>query len=219
MIRATQRAGRDYLLLGVVRGLPSEVAPVLEAIDAFRPDAIGVGVPPAELDGLNEHFVGTPTEPLVPLAAMEAAEIRGLVRYGEVHLPNPAFIGVLGWAKAHGVPVTALDPDDGEYVDLFTGHIGYLELVRRTLRERRLAKRPPTSPTPDEFVLEWDRTRSPGAGSARFAEAREAALVDGLRRLAPKAGRVGAVVDRERFDRVAARLRVADGGAPARVPA
>ncbi|MGI0131723.1 MAG: hypothetical protein ACREDK_01295 [Thermoplasmata archaeon] len=206
MIRALLHARRDILLLGVVRGLPDEVAPAIAEVERFRPDTIGLGIAASELRGLEEYFVDTATEPIVPLASTEAAEVRGLVRFGDVHLPNPAFVEAVAWGRAHRVAVAALDQDDEEFVDTFTDHIGYFELVRRTLRERRLAKRPPTAETADEFVLAWDRTRSPGSGSARFSAAREAALANGLGKIAPPMSRIAALVDRERFEGVLARL-------------
>lgn len=218
MIHAVRRADRDYLVVGVVRGVPGEVDPALEALREFGPDAVGLGIARGELDGLEEHFVDTPTEPIVPLAAMEAAEVRGLVQFGEVVVPNPAFVRVLAWGRARGVPVEALDQDDEAFVETFTDHIGYFELVRRTLRERRLSKRPPRAASPDEFVLTWERTRSPGRGSGRFAAAREATLADGARRIAPSARRVAVLVDRERFEGVEGRLASAAGAPAARVP-
>jgi hypothetical protein len=208
VIHTSGRSDRDYLIVGVVRGIPSEVSPAIELLDRFAPDAIGLGLSPDELGGLTEHFVGTSTEPVVPLATTEAAEVLGLVRFGEVQVPNPAFVRVIEWAQQKGVPIEAVDTPDEGYVNMFTDHIGYVELVRRTLRERKLTKRPPQAATPDDYVLNWDRQRSPGDDSVRFAIAREASLVREVKGLAPGKGRVAVLVDRERFDRVVSILGV-----------
>jgi hypothetical protein len=196
----------DLLLLGPVRGVSTEVAPLLARLAAFAPDSIGLGISPDELAGLVEHFVDRPAEPLVSLTGTETAEVRGLGQYGEVRVPNPSLIGVLTWARPRGTPVTGLDPSDATYADLFSENISYFELVRRTLRERRLTRDPPAPPTPDEFAQRWHRTISVGRGSRKFDRARDAEFVEGARALRAGAVRVALVVDRERFDGVLAAL-------------
>ncbi|MCI4360583.1 MAG: hypothetical protein L3J91_02680 [Thermoplasmata archaeon] len=218
MIHSTVHAERDYLVVGVVRGRPVDVAPAVQLLDGFRPQAVGLGLSVEELTGLAEHFAGTLTEPIVPLAPTEAAEVKGLVRFGEVRVPNPAFVRMIEWGREHTVPVEALDIGDEGYVTMFTDHISYFELVRRTLRERKLSKRPPAAETADDYMVQFDRARSPGHGSARFAEARETALVSAARGLVPNSRRVAVLVDRERFERVAGMLSASAPVAATRVP-
>lgn len=213
MITTTVRRGGDLLVAGTVRGLWAEVAPLLAQLDAFAPKALAVGVSFDELTGLNDHFVGQPSEPLVPLSTNEAAEVRGLAAFGDVGVPNPATLAALDWARARGIPVEAVDPSDETYATMFTRHISYVELVRRTLRERRLAKKGYAASTADDFANGWHATKSPGSGSRRFDAARAAALGDATEGLVGRFARVALLVDRERFDAVVARL---DGGAAAR---
>jgi hypothetical protein len=196
----------DLLVLGPVRGLTSEAAKLLGELDAFRPAAIGVGLSPEELRSLSEYFVAHDAEPIVPLTANETSEVRGLVRFGEVRVPNPSIVETLRYAAERGIPVEPLDPSDETYAALFTEHIGYLELVRRTVRERRVARNPPAPATPDEFALAWDAEIAHGRGSRRFAGARDDELAAAARRLADARGRVAVVVDRERFESVRPRL-------------
>ncbi len=139
-------------------------------------------------------------EPVVPLTTAERSEVRGLVRFGEVSVPNPSFLEVLRWASAGGVPAEGLDPGEDETATLFAEHIGYLELVRRTVRERNVSRNPPAPNSPDEFALRWDHHVARGRGSRRFAGARDLYLVGSARRLAAIHSRVAVVVDRERFD-------------------
>jgi len=200
-------AGGGLVVIGAVRGHVADVAPLLERLEAIRPRSVGIGLSFDEMTGLVDHFVGRPFEPLVPLTAHETAELVGLVRYGEARVPHPAYVAALGWARERSIPVEALEPNDDQYADLFTRHISYLELVRRTLRERRLARRPPAGATADEYAVTWDRALGPGAGSRAFVAAREATVAAGARRLASRGGPVALVVDRERFDGVVAAIR------------
>jgi hypothetical protein len=206
------RAPADLLLVGAVRGLESESPLVLGAIEQFDPRAVGVGLSAEEAKGLRDYFVTSEAEPVVPLTSNEAGEVRGLVRFGIVRVPNPTFIDLFGWADLRNLPVEPLDPGEDVSADLFAENIGYLELVRRTVRERSVGRRPPTPSSADEFALAWDREVAGGRGSRAFARSRDAHLVEGVVRLGQSAGRVAVVVDRERFPSVLELLRAPPAG-------
>ncbi len=202
MISATVGPTPGALLLAPVRGLTSEVPRLLSALDEFAPAKVGVGLSRDELRSLHDYFVVPDAEPIVPLTGNETSEVRGLVRFGEVRVPNPSFVELLRWAWSRGIAVESLDPDDDRTASLFAEHIGYFELVRRTVRERRVARSPPAPSTADEYALEWDRSIAAGRGSREFAEARDQHLVDRFRALLAERVRLAVVVDRERFDSV-----------------
>jgi hypothetical protein len=213
---ATGIPGRpEILLIGAVRGYAPEVPDVLAALDRFGPEAIGVGLSEEELQGLVEYFAGADAEEVVPLTQLERQEVTGLTRYGEVRVPSPAYIGILEWAQARKIPVAPLDASDIGAADMFTRHIGYIELVRRTLREHRLGRAPPPADGPDEYALAWDRTLSSGRGSRAFLAERDTFLAASALELAATHERVGVVVDRERFALVA-RGMGADEAGPSR---
>ena len=202
MITARLGAGGGLFLVGSVRGLTSEVAPVLAALEGYAPAALGFGVSAEELRGLLEYFVVADGEPVVPLTTNELNEVRGLVRFGEVRVPNPVFVEALRWGQRRSVPAAALDPTEEGSAELFAEHIGYVELVRRTVRERRAGRDPPTPPTPDAFALEWERRVARGRGSRSLARARDGHLAHEARSLASRYPRVAVLIDRERFDGV-----------------
>jgi hypothetical protein len=206
VISSTVSVGGSLLLLGPVRGLVADAVAVRGALEAFGPEAIGAGVAPEELAGLVEYFGDVPAEPVVPLATTELSEVRGLTRFGEVQVPNPAFLAALAWGRAAGVPVSALDPGEEEAASLFTEHISYVELVRRTVREHRLGRSPPTPSSADEFALRWDGSIGGGRGSRRLAAARDGHLAAQARQLAEGRQRLAVVVDRERYASVHAQL-------------
>lgn len=204
MISERIRSVSEVLLLAPVRGLAAEVPPLLSALEAYGPEAVGAGLSADEMRALNEYFVVADAEPIVPLTTTETSEVRGLSRFGEVRVPNPTFVELLRWAGGRGTLVEALDPSDDRTATLFTEHIGYVELVRRTVRERAVSRKPPVASTPDEFALEWDRTVAGGRGSRNFARARDRQLVRGAQRMGAGRSRIAVVVDRERFDLVRA---------------
>jgi len=211
VISSSVDLGASTLLLGPVRGLLADAKAVGQALEGFRPEAVGAGVAPEELRGLVEYFVASPAEPVVPLAPAELSEVRGLCRFGEVRVPNPAFLAALDWGAAHSAPVLALDPSEEETAALFTQHIGYFELVRRTVREHRLGRSPPTSSSADAFALSWDGSVGGGRGSRRFTAARDDHFARGARRLGTEHRSLALVVDRERYESVRARLGAGPG--------
>jgi hypothetical protein len=194
--------GPGLLLLAPVRGLVSEVARLIVALEEYGPEVVGLGLSGEEMRGLVDYFVVADAEPIVPLSPMEASEVRGLCRFGEVRVPNPSFVEVLRWGRERSLPVEALDPDDERSASLFAEHIGYVELVRRTVREHRIARSPPTPSSADEFALHWDREVAGGRGSREFARARDRHLVRAVQRLGQGLTRTAVVVDRERFEDV-----------------
>jgi hypothetical protein len=202
VISARVPGGGEILLVAPVRGLVSEAPEALRLVRDLAPGAVGLGISPEELRGFVEYFVRSPAEPVVPLTTVERSEVRGLVRFGEVSVPNPSMLAVLRWSTAAEVYAEGLDPSEDEAATLFAEHIGYLELVRRTVRERSISRNPPAPDSPDEFALRWDHSVARGGGSRRFAGARDRHLVRSARRLAAAYGRVAVVVDRERFDGV-----------------
>lgn len=213
MISARLRAGAELVLLAPVRGLSSEVGPLLDALEQFGPDAVGLGLSSEELHGLVEYFLVADGEPVVSLTSTEFNEVRGLVRFGEVRVPNPSFVEALRWGQRRSVPVAALDPSEEDAATLFTEHIGYLELVRRTVRERGAGRDPPTPSTPDAFAVEWEHRIARGRGSRALARARDAHLAGELATLTAGRSRVAVVVDRERFDNVRAQIGAPPDGA------
>ena len=206
MITARIASDRELLLLGPVRGLADEARRVIESLESFSPGSLGFGLSPEEMQGLADYFVASEAEPIVPLSGPETSEVRGLVRFGEVRVPNPSFVEPLRWARARGVPVVSLDPSDERSASLFTEHIGYVELVRRTVAERRVARNPPAPSSADEFALTWDREVAGGRGSQAFARARDRHFARAAHRLAADRERAALVVDRERFASVRALL-------------
>ncbi|MGI0151467.1 MAG: hypothetical protein ACREC5_05990 [Thermoplasmata archaeon] len=208
----TEPAGRSGLvLLGVVRGLIREAALVDGALDELRPRIVAVALSAEEIAALEEHFVGRATEPFVPLLGTETVEIRELGRFGEVRVPHPGLLAALEWSRRHVVEVRAVDPGEEAYAELFAANVGYLELVGRTLRERRLLRSPPRTAGPEEFVVAWDRQLNRGRGSRALVREREAHVAGELTELLRGEGPVACVVDRERVEPLLRALRDGSG--------
>ncbi|MHB1866033.1 MAG: hypothetical protein ACYCPN_01355 [Thermoplasmata archaeon] len=194
--------GTPWILIGSVRGLVEDARQVVRRLHDRSVAWVGLGLAPEELDGLDRYFVRSGAEPVVPLTLIERSEVKGLTRFGEVRIPNPTFVESLAWCRSSGVPVAPLDPSEDRTAEIFTESIGYVELVRRTVRERSLSRRPPAPSSADEYALEWEARVTAGQGSRRYHEARDRHLIAELRRAAPADRSAAVVVDRERFERI-----------------
>ncbi|MCI4345348.1 MAG: hypothetical protein L3K07_01115 [Thermoplasmata archaeon] len=199
MIAARVRGPPELLLVGVVRGVVAEVAPMLDELRRYHPTRLAIAIGPEELASYTEQFVNASTEPVAPLLPTETAEVLALAKFGEVRVPHAPFIAALGWANDAGVPVAAADPDEEEYSNLFAERIGYWELVRRTVRERGAARSPPEAASPDEFALRWAGRVGRGRASRRFESARSERTVAAARAFALRGERVALLADRERI--------------------
>ncbi|HEV2317213.1 MAG TPA: hypothetical protein VGV89_06530 [Thermoplasmata archaeon] len=206
MIRARPDGVRGVEIVGVVRGIAREAVELSRVLEETSPEVVALALSTEEAQSLTEHFVQRPTEPFVPLLGSETVEIRELSRYGEVRVPHPAFLEALEWAKRRNRRIVPVDPSEERYAEMFAEEIGYFELVRRTLREKRLLRSPPKAPDADGFILDWDRILNRGGGSRRLQRRREAAVAEALRSLAPRARGISCVIDRERVPALLAAL-------------
>jgi hypothetical protein len=206
VITARVASDAELLLLAPVRGLAAEAPRVVEELTSFAPEAVGLGASAEEMQGLTDYFVLSEAEPVVPLSPNELHEVRGLTRFGEVRVPNPSFVAAIGWSLSRSVPLAALDPNEERSASLFAEHIGYVELVRRTVREHRAGRAPPTPSSADAFAVAWDGRVAGGRGSRRLAAARDRHLAEETRRLSVGRHRIAVLVDRERFDGIRAAL-------------
>lgn len=206
-------AAPGVTILGIVRGVDSERGEVVRYLAQASPNVVALGLSPTEVSSIRERFVDVETEPLVPLYPGEAREVVALARLADVSLPSPAYVGALEWAKSRSVAVEGIEPDDDRYSEMFTTNVGYFELVRRTVRERRLGRRPPEASTPEEFALAWDDaiTKRRRGGSGRLVAARESHAADRLTELRSTGRSVVAVVERERASGIATGLGIPDG--------
>lgn len=204
------RVGRAVVhVLGTAHGLVSEVGRVEEAFARLRPDAVGIGVAPAELDALAAHAAGQAPEEDDVAETIDPSESYavGLSRFGEIGLPPPDLLAALGLAREAGVEPVALDLDESQYSDVFAANVGPFALFRYGRRVRRMAKRPPAAGSPREFALAWDRKIRALRGFDAVERTRERHMAVRLETVSAGAAVVLAVVDVARADGVVDELR------------
>ena len=195
-------------VLGAVHGLMSEAAVVEEAFRASQPDAVALGIAPGELDGLDEHARGEPSEPdqEVTIDPSEHYAL-GLSRYGDIGLPPPDLVAAVALAREHGVEPVAVDLDGTQYDEIFAANVGPFAFFRYGRRVQKMGKRPPRAPDAVAFALAWDARIRALRGFDRVEAAREEAIARRVEDLATRHRSVLVLVDVARAEGVVARLK------------
>lgn len=195
--------GAHVLVVDTVLGLESEEQVVADALAAFEPDAVALGVSPEELEGLGDYLEasGEPPQPEPDRYA------EGLMEFGATSLPPPSLLAAVTAARDRGLPLEALDLPEEAYTEAFTDLVSTWQLFWNTRREKKLARNPPDVESAREYALVWDAKRQKASGLARLADRREAHMADRIRDVAARFDRVAAVVETPRAVGVLEELR------------
>lgn len=195
--------GASVLVLEAVRGLPSEGAAAVRALESTSPDVLAMSIAPEELQALRTYAGG----PADPENFEEEIYVAGLSAWEVPVKPAPCFTDPLKAAETRGIRLEALDLDEEAYTTAYLRCVSAMELILQGRVEVRLARKKFTAPTPRDFVLAWDAEVNRAAGFTRLQREREAHMARRLREIAARARRVLAVVEVERSRGVLAALR------------
>ncbi len=195
-------SGTRVVLLPVIRGLVSERARVRTATEGVRPSAIGLSIAPEELEALRSHRGG----PVGPSGPEEEAYVAGLAAFGAVEKPPPCFTEALQIAAEHGLPVHALDMDEGTFSDAYLKAVSGLDFVLTGVRASRILRWRVGAKTPEDFVLAWDARVNRARGLRALQGKREAHMAARISELSHSGETLLALVEVERARGVSAGL-------------
>src|SRR3989442_4655780 len=189
-------------ILPVVRGLPSEIATVADAIRTTNPNVVALSIGPEELQTLRVYDGG----PLEPENFEEEIYVAGLSAWESPIKPPPCFTEAVRVAEKQGTRLDAIDMDEVTYTENYVDSVSTLEVIFQGRLERRLAKKRFDARTPQEFVLAWDAEVNGPPGFARLQAKREAFMAARLRQIAAEGASVLAVIEVDRTKGVLAAL-------------
>jgi pheromone shutdown protein TraB len=190
-------------ILPVVRGLPSEIHLVANAIDTTAPNVVAVSIGPEELQTLRAYHGG----PLEPENFEEEVYVAGLSTWETPTKPPPCFTEAIRVADRRGARLEALDMDEVTYTENYVDCVSGLEVVFQGRLERRLKNKQFRAKTPQDFVIEWDAEVNGPPGFARLQSRREAFMAARLRQIGTSTESVLALIEVERVKGVLAALR------------
>jgi pheromone shutdown protein TraB len=202
-----QSHGRDFHILGTVTGLVSEAHRVAAVFQDLAPDCLAVGIPANELTGLRTFMVDGPDAQEPEEEDVEEGYSVALSRFGDVGVPPPDLMEAVRLAVDGGLDVFPLDLDDETYADAFTQEVSGIQLIRYSLKLRRLARKPPKATSAGEFALKWDGDVRRLKGFARLELRRERKMAESLRAIPADYTRILAVIELPRLAGVSTILR------------
>lgn len=140
-------------LFGGIKGLVSEGEELKKSLLATRPDVLFVSMSNEHVTGLS-GFMKDPYE--VILSDYEIIYGVHLSVYGEVMTPPPIYIESVRYGEENGVDVIGLDIDEAEFSKLYSKKVGTFDLIRHSVRKKRLLKKEFGDKSPEEFVKSWE---------------------------------------------------------------
>jgi len=189
--------GTKLFILGTLKGLKSEAEKVRDVLETLKPKAVGIYIPKEEVEGLAEVVAGNIKE--MSLSDLEECYAYNLSNFGEVQVPPPCIVETYRWTQNNDVPLLALDMSDLEYSNAFTECISTLELMRHSMRIKKIKKKDFKSSDAQTFVMEWDGEVNKIKGYRKLEGRRNKKMADNIMRMSRKFQRSLAIVEYERF--------------------
>ncbi len=162
--------GRNIRVYSGVRGLVSHGEDLSRQLSTMNPEVILATISPAEVDGLRA-FLKDPFE--MNLSDYEIIYGIRLRKYGEVMTPPPIYIEVIKYAERSSCQVIGIDMDDESFNKAYTENIGSLDLLRDSLRKKRVLNADYHDTNEYEFAEAWAEKQKSIRGRRRLEEARQ----------------------------------------------
>lgn len=162
--------GRNIRVYSGVKGLVSHGDDLSRLLSSMNPEVILVTISPAEVEGLRA-FLKDPFE--MNLSDYEIMYGIRLRKYGEVMTPPPIYIETIKYAERSSCSVTGIDMDDESFNKAYTENIGSFDLLRDSLRKKRVLNADYHDSNEYEFAEAWAERQKSIGGRRRLEEARQ----------------------------------------------
>lgn len=199
-MRRIQAGTSKIFIPEIIIGLTSEIAKVSKVYNKIKPDVVAIQISKEELDGLRNVVNGEEYDYF--LSNYEEIYARKLASFGEVKVPPPCYERALKLCVDNDTPIAPIDMDDVYYADVFCESISGWDLIRHSLRVKRLRKKRFKAKTAEEFVLEWDRVINRLKGFRNLESKREEHMACELLRLAKEHDRILCIMEMQRAEGV-----------------
>jgi len=188
----------------IINGLTSEEGNVKKAYNNIKPDVVAMQMSEAELEGLKKITEGEEFDYF--MTNYEQIYAKKLADFGEVKIPPPCYESAMKLCLRDEIPVEPIDMDDLYYADVFVENVSTRDLIRHSLRVKKLRKKKFRAETAEEFVLAWDKEINKLKGFQNLETAREAYMARELIRLSKKYNRILCIMELQRSEGVIKKL-------------
>jgi hypothetical protein len=207
-MRKIQVGNSKVYIPKIINGLTSEAAEINKAYNKIKPDVVAMQISEAELDGLKRITEGEEFDYF--MSNYEQIYAKKLAAFGEVKVPPPCYESAMKLCLRDEVPVEPIDMDDIYYADVFCENVSTRDLIRHSLRVKKLRRKKFKVETAEEFVLAWDKEINKLKGFRNLETAREKYMGRELVRLSKKYSRILCIMELQRAEGVIAHLMEKD---------
>ncbi len=203
-MKKIQIADTKIFISGVICGLTEEKTTVKKAYHKVKPNTVALSISSEELEGLKRIVSGE--EHKYFLSNYEEIYARRLASFGEVKVPPACYETALRLCLKNELPVQAIDMDDDTYTDTFCENISTAQLMRHSLRVKKLKRKKFKADNAEDFVFEWDKEINKLKGFRQVERRREIHMANELADLAGKFDRILSFIELQRANGVYSEL-------------
>ncbi len=143
-----------FYIFGGVKGLVRDGNDLRKELLEKRPDIVFITIAPEQVEGMKE-FIEDPFE--MNLSDYEILYGINLSNYGEVMTPSPVYIEATKYCKENNIEMVGLDMEEGEYQITYSKYVKTTDLLRHSMRKKKISKLKFNAETPEEFVESWNK--------------------------------------------------------------
>ncbi len=193
----------SILLVGTIPGFVPDGDRVQSAYDKHQPDAVALGIPPEDVDGLAALATNPSLAEEFPEPSPQDERFFSLLEpWGQTRVPSPDLDAAYARATSDGAPVSALDLDDEAHSSLYIKTVNFRTVIRSGRLLKKLLKATFDAADAYDLAVQWDRFQNRLKPLMAVEAAREEHMANGLRALAKDHARVLAVVHVARLEGV-----------------
>lgn len=141
------------LLLSINKALKDSGRLVEDVLHDNHFDNVLLSITDEEVDGLRE-YIRNPVE--VEMDDLEIIYEYYMKKFGETSIPPEAYITAIKIADDKKMEVVGIDIPSGIYEEIFVSRVELSDMIRLSLRKRRLLKRKWKYTDPETFSIDWD---------------------------------------------------------------
>lgn len=167
-------------VFGGIKGLKRDGDLLKETFSEVKPDAILITISPEEVEGIID-FVKEPFR--MTLSDYEMIYGVNLRQYGEVQTPSPIYVDSAEISLKYHVPLIGLDMPEEKFSHTYSQTVSTWELIRHSVRKRRLLRSRFKDDTPEKFVESWNKTVNSIRGFRKMELLRMQEIISGIDRI------------------------------------
>ena len=143
----------NLTIFGGIKGLVRDGDELRKELLYERPDIMLITISPEEVEGMKA-FIKDPFE--MNLSDYEIMYGIQLSKYGDVMTPPPVYIEATKYSMENDIPMIGLDMNENTYQKVYKKYIKTTDLLRHSLRKKKIGKLQFENETPEEFVESWN---------------------------------------------------------------